>query len=349
MIPRKPTKLIIVGDVKIGAQNPIVIQSMTKTDTRDVPSTLLQISKLHESGCEIARLAVLDKEAANALKEIVKQSKIPIVADVHFDYKLAIAAMENGVHKLRINPGNIGSIQNVKKVMAVAKERKIPIRIGVNSGSIDPKIRANEPDMATALTKSAMSHINILNSLDFDDICISVKSSNANTCLLAYKKLSEICDYPLHVGVTESGSGTRGRVVSAIGIASILNLGIGDTIRVSLTENPVEEIVCAKEILKALGLRKFGVDVYSCPTCGRTEVDLTKIAKDMNEKCKLIKKNITVAIMGCFVNGPGEARDADIGVACGRGQGIIFKKGQVLRKVPEEIIIEELMREINEL
>lgn len=347
---RKITRIVNVGGIKIGGEEPVVIQSMTNTDTRDVEKTLEQIDKLVSEGCQIVRCAVPDMEACEALKEITKRSKVPIVADIHFDYRLALKAIDNGVAKLRINPGNIGSIDRVKAVVEKAKEKNIPIRIGVNSGSLEKDIleRDGRPT-AKGLVESALRHVKILEDLNFYDIVISIKSSNVPMMIESYRLISEKCNYPLHLGVTESGTVFKGTIKSSIGIGTLLAEGIGNTIRVSLTSDPVEEIKVAKEILRALGYTKEGIEFVSCPTCGRTEIDLIKIAEEVEEKLKNTNKNIKVAVMGCVVNGPGEAREADIGIAGGKGFGIIFKKGQIVKKVKEEDLVSELIKEIESL
>jgi (E)-4-hydroxy-3-methylbut-2-enyl-diphosphate synthase len=344
---RKQTKKVKVGNVFIGGDSSVSIQSMTNTDTRDVEATLDQIKALYNAGCEIVRCAVLDIEAAEAIKEITKQSILPVVADIHFDYRLALKVIENGVAGLRINPGNIGSEDRVKLVVEAAQKKNIPIRIGVNSGSLEKHIleKYKEPT-AEALVESALGHVRILENLNFTDIVISIKSSNVQTMIEAYRLMSTKCNYPLHLGVTESGTPFRGTIKSSIGIGTLLAEGIGDTIRVSLTSDPVEEIKVAKEILKALNLRKGGVEFVSCPTCGRTQIDLINIAQQVEKRLEGINKDIKVAVMGCVVNGPGEAREADIGIAGGKGEGIIFKKGVVIKKVKEEDLVEELMKEI---
>lgn len=349
-IKRKETKVVKIGNEYIGGSNKILIQSMCNTDTRDIKSTVNQISLLKDAGCEIIRVAVPDMEAANALKEIKSKIKIPLVADIHFDYRLALKAIENGIDKLRINPGNIGNYERVKEVVNSAKERNIPIRIGVNSGSLEKdilnKYKAVTPE---GLVESALKHIDMLEGLDYENIVISIKASNVQFTIKSYKLLSEKVNYPLHLGITESGTVFSGSIKSAVGIGAILSMGIGDTIRVSLTGNPVEEIKTAKEILKSIGLRKFGIEFISCPTCGRTEIDLISIAEKVEKQCININKNIKVAVMGCAVNGPGEAKEADIGIAGGKGYGLIFKKGEILRKVPESELIEQLIMEINKL
>lgn len=347
---KKLTKQIMVGNVKLGGDAPVVIQSMTNTDTRDAKKTLDQIRSLYNAGCEIIRCAVIDMEAAKALKEITTYSPVPVVADIHFDYKLALEAIDNGVSALRINPGNIGSKERIQKVVSKAKEKNIPIRIGVNSGSLEKDIleKYKVPN-AEALVSSALRHIKILEDEDFFDIVVSIKSSNVKTMIEAYRLISEKVDYPLHLGVTESGTIFKGTIKSSVGIGTLLAEGIGDTIRVSLTSDPIEEIKVAKEILKSLGLRKEGLEFVSCPTCGRTEINLIKIANEVEKRLEKVNKNIKVAVMGCIVNGPGEAREADIGIAGGKGVGIIFKKGQIIKRVKEEDLVEELMKEIESL
>ena len=347
---RKKTRKVKVGSCYIGGDSPVTIQSMTNTDTRDVNATLTQINALYEAGCEIIRCAVPDMKAAEALKEICERSPMPVVADIHFDYKLALAAIENGVSALRINPGNIGSVEKVKAVVEVAKAKNIPIRIGVNSGSLEKEILERDGyPTAKGLVESALKHVRILEELEFYDIVISIKSSDVTMMIDAYRLMSESCNYPLHLGVTESGTPFRGTIKSSIGLGTLLAEGIGDTIRVSLTSDPIEEIKVAKEILKALNLRKSGLQFISCPTCGRTQINLIKIAEEVEKKLESINKNIKVAVMGCAVNGPGEAREADIGIAGGRGEGLIFKKGIIVRKVKEEDLIEELMKEIENM
>ena len=347
---RKITKKVKVGSVYVGGDSPVSIQSMTNTDTRDVEATLCQINELFNAGCEIIRCAVPDKEAAIALKDICANSPIPVVADIHFDYRLALESIENGVSALRINPGNIGSVEKVKAVVEAAKEKSIPIRIGVNSGSLEKEIleRDGKPT-AKGLVESALKHVRILEDLEFYDIVISIKSSDVVMMIEAYRLMSESCDYPLHLGVTESGTPFRGTIKSSIGLGTLLAEGIGDTIRVSLTSDPIEEIKVAKEILKALDLRKSGLQFISCPTCGRTQTNLIKIAQEVEKRLENVNKDIKIAVMGCAVNGPGEAREADIGIAGGKGIGLIFKKGTIVRKVKEEDLIEELMKEIENM
>ena len=347
---RRETRKIKVGNVFIGGEAPVVIQSMTNTDTRDAEKTLDQIKLLYNAGCEVIRCAIPDMEAAESIKEIVSKSPIPVVADIHFDYKLALKAMENGINALRINPGNIGSIDRIKAVVNMAKEKKIPIRIGVNSGSLEKDILEKYKTVnAQGLVESALRHVKILEDLDFHDIVISIKSSNVSMMINAYRLVSEKCNYPLHLGVTESGTPFKGTIKSSIGIGTLLSEGIGDTLRVSLTSDPVEEIKVAREILRALDLRKGGVEFVSCPTCGRTAINLIEIANEVEKRLEGIKKDIKVAVMGCVVNGPGEAREADIGIAGGKGEGIIFKKGQIIKKVKESELVDELMKEIESI
>ena len=344
---RRKTREINIGGVKIGGDNPIAIQSMCNTDTRDVKATVDQIKRLEKAGCEIIRVAVPDMEAAECIRDIKKSIDIPLVADIHFDYRLALRCMGNGIDKIRINPGNIGSADRVKQVADMAKRNGIPIRIGVNSGSLEKNLVEKYGGVTPqGLVESALGHIKLLEENDFYDIAVSIKASNVPFSVEVYELLSDTVDYPLHVGITEAGTVWGGTVKSAVGIGAILSRGIGDTIRVSLTGDPVEEIYAAKEILKSLELRKFGVEFISCPTCGRTSIDLIKIANEVEERVRNIDKNIKVAVMGCAVNGPGEAREADIGIAGGHGEGLIFKKGQILRKVPEDRLVEELLKEI---
>ena len=341
---------VTVGGVKIGGNNPISIQSMTNTDTRNVKETVEQIKRLETAGCQIIRVAVPDMEAAAAVGEIKKQIKIPLVSDIHFDYRLALECIKNGVDKVRINPGNIGDKERVKMVVDACRKRNIPIRIGVNGGSLEKELlkKYGKPT-ADALVESALGHVKILEDLDFSDIVVSIKVSDVPTMLSAYRKFNEISDIPLHVGVTEAGTKQAGMVKSAVGIGALLSEGIGNTMRVSLTADPVEEIYAAKEILKVLGLRKQGAELISCPTCGRTRINMIPIAEEMEKRLRDIDKDVKVAVMGCAVNGPGEAREADIGVAGGVGEGLIFKKGEILRKVKEDEIIPALMEEILKL
>lgn len=347
---RKKTREVNIGGVKIGGDNPIVIQSMCNTDTRNVEETVKQIKELENAGCEIIRVAVPDMQAAEAIKDIKRQIDIPLVADIHFDYRLALKAIDGGIDKIRINPGNIGSEDRVKQVADMAKKNGIPIRVGVNSGSLEKHLVEKYGGVTPeGLVESALGHVRLLEKYDFYDTVISIKASNVPFSVEVYELLSETVDYPLHVGITEAGTVWGGTVKSAVGIGAILSRGIGDTIRVSLTGNPVEEIYAAKEILKDMNLRKFGVEFVSCPTCGRTSIDLISIANEVESKVKSIDKNIKVAVMGCAVNGPGEAREADIGIAGGHGEGLIFRKGEIIRKVPENMLVDELMKEIEKL
>ncbi|MCL1925135.1 MAG: flavodoxin-dependent (E)-4-hydroxy-3-methylbut-2-enyl-diphosphate synthase [Defluviitaleaceae bacterium] len=349
MINRRKSRVVTAGGLKFGGDNPIVIQSMASTDTRDAKATIEQIKNLEEVGCEMVRVAVPDKQAAAALSEIKKGIHIPLAADIHFDYRLALMAIENGVDYLRINPGNIGSEERTRMVVEKAKERNIPIRIGVNAGSLEKPLLEKYGVCAEAMVESAMNHVKILEDMDFHNIMISLKASSVPLSIEAYQKAASLSDYPLHVGITESGTVRTGTIKSSVGIGIILGMGIGDTIRVSLTGDPREEIHVAKNILKSLGLRRFGVEFISCPTCGRTEIDLIKIANEVEEKLAKMNKNISVAVMGCAVNGPGEAREADIGIAAGRGSGLIIKKGEILYKVPEDQLVEALMKEIESM
>ena len=347
---RRITRTVDVGGVKIGGGNPVSIQSMCNTDTRDVKSTVEQIKKLCEAGCEIIRVAVPDMEAAQAVGEIKKQIEIPLVSDIHFDYRLALECIKNGIDKVRINPGNIGERERVKLVADAAKANGVPIRIGVNGGSLEKELVTKYGGAtAAALVESAMGHVEILDSVNFLDMVVSIKVSNVPVMLDAYRKFSEKCDIPLHIGVTESGTEYMGTVKSSIGIGTLLSEGIGDTMRVSLTADPVKEIYLAKDILRVLEIRNDGVEFVSCPTCGRTQIDLIKIANEVENHLKNVDKRIKVAVMGCAVNGPGEARDADIGIAGGKGECLIFKKGTPLRKVPETTAVVELIKEIEKL
>jgi (E)-4-hydroxy-3-methylbut-2-enyl-diphosphate synthase len=347
---RRKTRAVMVGGVQVGGSAPIRVQSMTNTDTRDVAATVAQIMALATRHCEIVRVAVPDREAAEVLPQIIRNITLPLIADIHFDHRLALAAVAAGVDGLRINPGNIGSKSKVGEVVAAARDRNIPFRIGVNAGSLEKKYLERDGQVtATALVESALSHVAILEELNYDQIKISLKASNLSLMLAAYRKISQLCDYPLHVGVTEAGTVGYGTIKSAIGIGILLEEGIGDTIRVSLTGDPIHEVAVGYDILKALGIRSRGVELISCPTCGRTQIDLIPIAQEIEEKLRHIDKNLTVAVMGCIVNGPGEAREADIGLAGGKGEGIIFKKGEMVRKVPEKHLVEELLREIKKL
>ncbi|MGL5049400.1 MAG: flavodoxin-dependent (E)-4-hydroxy-3-methylbut-2-enyl-diphosphate synthase [Fusobacteriaceae bacterium] len=341
-------KIVKVRDIEIGGGKEVIIQSMTNTPTWDVEATVAQILELEKAGCQLVRMTVNTLEAAKAIKEIKARTNIPLVADIHFDYKLALAAIENGIDKLRINPGNIGSEENIRLVVIAAKNKKIPIRIGVNSGSLEKHIleKYSHPT-ADGMIESAMYHVGLLEKQGFFDIIISIKSSNVKMMVEAYRKLSKLVDYPLHLGVTEAGTAFGGTIKSSIGIGALLIDDIGDTIRVSLTENPVEEIKVAKEILQVLGLRK-GTEIISCPTCGRTEIDLIGLAKQVEKEFKETGLNIKIAVMGCIVNGPGEAKEADYGVAGGKGVGVLFKKGVIVKKVDEVDILSELKKIIKE-
>ena len=342
-------KQIKVGDIVIGGGAPVVIQSMLNTKTTDVEASLSQLKALKTAGCQIARLAVPNMEAARAFADICKESPMPLVADIHFDYRLAIAAAEGGASKIRINPGNIGGEDRVEAVVAVCKERGIPIRIGVNGGSLDKKLleKYGHPT-AQALVESAFEHLELLEKFGFYDTCVSMKSSTVPTMVAAARLFRSKCDYPLHIGVTETGPVRMGLMKSAMGIGALLLDGIGDTIRVSLTDDPVEEVYAAKDILKAAGLRKDGVNIISCPTCGRTQIDLIGLVNQVDAALKDCEKPITVAVMGCVVNGPGEAREADIGIAGGDGCGMLFEKGQQVAKLPYEELLPALLKRIEE-
>ncbi|MCB2341004.1 flavodoxin-dependent (E)-4-hydroxy-3-methylbut-2-enyl-diphosphate synthase [Clostridium estertheticum] len=346
----RKTKKIKIGNLYIGGDSKIAVQSMTNTDTRDVEATIKQILELEEVGCDIVRCAVPDMVAAEAIKDIMKGIHIPLVADIHFDYRLALKVIENGVSKLRINPGNIGNIDRIKLVADAAKAKGIPIRIGVNSGSLEKNILKKYGHVcAQALVESALKHVEILESLNFYDIVISIKSSDVVMMIDCYKLLSDKVDYPLHLGVTEAGTTWRGTIKSSVGIGALLALGIGDTIRVSLTGDVVDEVKVGIEILKSLGYIDDGIKFVSCPTCGRTQINLIKIANEVEKRLEFCNKNIKIAVMGCIVNGPGEAREADIGIAGGDGVGLIFKKGEIIKTVKEEDLVEELIREVNNL
>ena len=349
------TNKVDCGGVIIGGGASISIQSMTNVDTRDVKACLEQIKRLIEAGCQIVRLAVPDMDSALAFGEIKKQSKVPLVADIHFDYRLAVAAIENGADKVRINPGNIGSLENVRTVVQAAKWRKIPIRIGVNSGSLEKDILQKYNGVtAEGLAESALRNIKLVEEMDFDQIVVSLKASNVKLNYRAHKLVASMTNHPIHIGITEAGTLNSGSLKSAIGIGALLLEGIGDTMRVSLTGDPVKEILLAKEILEAVGLRGGGINLVSCPTCGRTKVDLEKIALEIENKLKRIKVQreekglpmLTVAVMGCAVNGPGEARESDVGVACGDGKGVLFKRGEIIKTVKEEEIVAELLKAI---
>ena len=344
---RKDTKVVKIGDRIIGGKNPILIQSMTNTKTEDVKATVEQINRLAAAGCDIIRCAVPTMEAAEALTEIKKQIAIPLVADIHFDYRLAIAAMENGADKIRINPGNIGSTDRIRAVVDVAKERNIPIRVGVNSGSLEKELVEKYHGVtAEGLVESALDKVRIIEEMGYDNLVISIKSSDVMMCAKAHELIAEKTDHPLHVGITEAGTLYSGNIKSAVGLGIILSQGIGDTIRVSLTGAPLEEIKSAKRILKTLGLRKGGIEVVSCPTCGRTRIDLIGLANQVEAMVQDIPLDIKVAVMGCVVNGPGEAKEADIGIAGGVGVGLLIKKGEIVKKVPEEQLLDTLREEL---
>ena len=346
---RNDTRVVRIGDRVIGGGNPVLIQSMCNTKTEDVAATVAQILKLEEAGCEIIRVAVPTMEAAEALKQIKKEIHIPLVADIHFDYRLAVAAIENGVDKIRINPGNIGSRERVKAVVDAAKARRIPIRVGVNSGSLEKDLIAKYGGVtAQGSVESALDKVKMIEDMDYDHLVISIKSSDVMMCVKAHEEIAKKTDYPLHVGITESGTLMSGNIKSAVGLGIILYQGIGDTIRVSLTGDPVEEIKSARRILKTLGLRKGGVEVVSCPTCGRTRIDLIGLANRVETMVTGLEglDGVKVAVMGCVVNGPGEAKEADIGIAGGIGEGLLIKKGEIVRKVPEEQLLNVLKEEL---
>lgn len=341
MIERRKSQQIEVGNIKIGAGAPISVQSMCNTDTRDVQKTLEQIKQLEEAGCEIVRLAILNKEAAAAIKELKKKSSVPLVADIHFDYRLAIQCIENGIDALRINPGNIGKEDKIKQVVSLAKTNNVPIRIGINAGSLEKDLLELDIPLSDKMVQSALRHIKILEDNNFDKIKLSLKSSDVLTTIEAYRKISKIITYPLHLGVTEAGTLRGGIIKSAVGLGTLLAEGIGDTIRVSLTENPIEEVYAGFEILKSLGLRQKGINFVSCPTCGRCQIDLISLAKEVEKRFIDFDKPITIAVMGCPVNGPGEAKHADYGIAGAIGEGYIFKKGEIVKKLPEKELVDE--------
>lgn len=347
MYQRTQTKPIYVANIQIGGQNKVVIQSMCNTKTKDVKATVEQILKLEKAGCQIIRVACLDIEDAKAIQEIKKQIHIPIVADIHFDYKIALQAIESGADKIRINPGNIGDEEKTKAVVEACKKNEIPIRIGVNAGSLEKNLleKYGKP-CSDAMVESAKHHVEILEKLDFHDIAISLKASNLDMCIEAYEKAAQEFQYPLHLGITEAGTAFSGTIKSSIGLGILLRQGIGDTIRVSLSDDPIEEIFACKEILKNCGLYTKSPKLVSCPTCGRTGYDMIPIAKEMEKFLMNLEADITVAIMGCAVNGPGEAREADIGIAGGKGEGLLFKKGEIVRKIKEEDMVAELKKEI---
>ncbi|MCM1568771.1 MAG: flavodoxin-dependent (E)-4-hydroxy-3-methylbut-2-enyl-diphosphate synthase [Roseburia sp.] len=349
MTYREKTKQIRIGDRSIGGGQPVLIQSMTNTRTENIEETVAQIHRLEKAGCEIVRCTVPTPEAAKAIAKIKKQISIPLVADIHFDYKMAIAAIENGADKIRINPGNIGGTDRIKAVVDAAREREIPIRIGVNSGSLEKALLEKYGGVtAKGLVESALDKVHMIEELQYDNLVISIKSSDVMMCVRAHELLANQTNYPLHVGITESGTVKSGNIKSAVGLGLILNQGIGDTIRVSLTGDPVEEIKSARLILRTLGLRKGGIEVVSCPTCGRTRIDLIGLAAKVEELAENYPLDIKVAVMGCVVNGPGEAREADIGIAGGIGEGLLIKKGEVIRKVPETELLDALKEELDD-
>ncbi len=344
---REHTKVIRIGDRVIGGGNPVLIQSMTNTRTEDVAATVAQIQKLEAAGCELIRCTVPVTEAAEAIREIKKQIRIPLVADIHFDFKMALAAMENGADKIRINPGNIGSRENVKAVVDMARERGVPIRIGVNSGSLEKElIEKYHGVTAEGIVESALEKVYMIEDMGYDNLVVSIKSSDVLMCIRAHEKLAEKTSYPLHVGITEAGGMISGNIKSAVGLGVILYQGIGDTIRVSLTGDPVEEVKSARQILRTLGLRRGGIEVVSCPTCGRTRIDLIGLAAQVEEMVADMPLDLKVAVMGCAVNGPGEAKEADIGIAGGDGEGLLIKKGEIVRKVPEDRLLQVLREEL---
>ncbi len=347
---RKKTKVISVGNVKIGGTYPVVVQSMTNTKTEDIEATVVQINQLEKVGCEIVRVAVPSEDAAKAIVKIKDKIKIPLIADIHFNYNLAIQAIENGADCIRINPGNIGSEKRVEKIVNCAKAHNVPVRIGVNGGSLQKDILKKYGGVTSdALVESALQYIRLLEKFDFYNMKISIKVSDVPTTVEAYRKIAAISEYPLHVGVTEAGTVMSGSLKSAIGIGILLYEGIGDTIRVSLTGNPVDEVIVAYKILNYLNLRKRGVEIISCPTCGRTEINIVELAESIEKKLAHIESPLKVAVMGCVVNGPGEAREADIGIAGGKGVGLIFKKGEIVKKVKESQLEKELMKEIHKM
>lgn len=347
---KKPTRQIYIGPIAIGGGAPCSVQSMCSTDTRDISATITQINELAEVGCEIVRCAVPDLDAAHALSQIKQMSPIPVVADIHFDYKLALQVLEGGIDGLRLNPGNIGEKWKVAEIVASAAERKVPIRIGVNAGSLEKELlqRYGHPS-PEAMVESALSHIRILEDLNYREIKVSLKASDVMKTVAAYRLFSEQSDYPLHIGVTEAGTLFSGTIKSSVGLGILLADGIGDTLRVSLTGAPKDEVRVGYDILKAVGLRQRGVNFVSCPTCGRCQIDLIRVAEDVEKRLQGVDRQITVAVMGCAVNGPGEAREADVGIAGGKGEGLVFRHGEVIRKVPESMLAEALMEEISKL
>jgi (E)-4-hydroxy-3-methylbut-2-enyl-diphosphate synthase len=348
MSPRRVTRAVRIGDVTVGGGVPVVVQSMTKTDTRDVRATVAQIRELEECGCELVRVAVPDEEAARAVRDIKKGINIPLVADIHFDYRLALISLEAGADGLRLNPGNIGEPDRIKKVVLAAKERAVPIRIGVNAGSL-PSLSEPGAGVVERMVSAAMEQVRLLESLDFDLIKVSLKAFDVPATIAAYRSIAERMPYPVHIGITEAGTFRTGVIRSAVGIGTLLYMGIGDTIRVSLTAHPREEVIAGYEILKSLDLRQRGSVLVSCPTCGRTEVDIILLAGQVEERLAHMEKPVKVAVMGCVVNGPGEAKDADVGIACGKGRGVIFRKGEKVAVVEEKDFLAALMREVEKL
>lgn len=347
---RRETRQVMVGNVGVGSDYPVSVQSMTNTDTRDTEATVAQIKRLEEAGCDIVRLAVLNKDAARNIGNIKARVNIPLVADIHFDYRLALEAIEQGIDAVRINPGNIGSIERTKMVVEACKEKNLPIRIGVNGGSLEKELLAKYGGpTAEAMVESAMKHVKILEDLEFYDIAISLKNTDVIKSVEAYRLMAQKCNYPLHLGITEAGGVEKGTIKSSIGIGALLVDGIGDTIRVSLTGDPVEEIKVGKQMLRSIGLLNDKIKIISCPTCGRCQIDLIKFAGEIEKRIEHVEKDITVAIMGCPVNGPGEAREADIGIAGGDKVGLLFKKGEIIRKIPQDDIVETLIEEIDQL
>lgn len=345
---KRNSRVIKLGNVLIGGDNPIIVQSMTNTDTRDVEATVRQIKMLEAAGCEVIRVAVVDAEAAGAIADIKKDISIPLIADIHFDYRLALKSVEAGADGLRINPGNIGQADRVKAVVKACQEKQIPIRIGVNAGSLDKKLLEKYQGVcAPAMVESALQNVRILEDMNFTDIKISLKSSSVMLSIEAYRLLAEQVDYPLHIGITEAGTKDRALIKSALGIGMLLYEGIGDTIRVSLTSDPVDEVWAAYEILRSLGLRQRGIELISCPTCGRCEIDLIATAERVDRSIRFLDKSLKVAVMGCVVNGPGEAREADLGIAGGRGFGLLFKNGEIIKKIPEDNLVDALLQEID--
>lgn len=343
----RKSRVIRIGNLNIGGNNPIIVQSMTNTDTRDIDSTVKQIQLLEKAGCELVRVAVVDQEAAQSIKKIKKRINIPLIADIHFDYRLALQSVAAGADGLRINPGNIGEAWKVQSVVKSCQERQIPIRIGVNAGSLDKKLISRYGGVcAEAMVESAMDNIKTLEDMGFELIKVSLKASSVMLSLDAYRMMADRIDYPLHVGITEAGTRERALIKSAMGIGMLLSEGIGDTIRVSLTADPVDEVWAAFEILRSLGLRERGIELISCPTCGRCEIDLIKTAEEVDRQIRHLEKPMKVAVMGCVVNGPGEAREADLGIAGGRGTGLLFKHGEIIKKVPEEMLVATLLEEI---